>query len=59
MKNNLPIWLEGYFDKIGQGSSHHAFLILGKKGLGKSLFAEYLAEKLLCQNAQTNGGNGA
>ena len=43
MKNNLPIWLEGYFDKIGQGSSHHAFLILGKKGLGKSLFAEYLA----------------
>ena len=44
MKNNFPIWLEGYFDKIGQGSSHHAFLILGKKGLGKSLFAEYLAE---------------
>ena len=54
MKNNLPIWLEGHFDKIGQGSSHHAFLILGKKGLGKSLFAEYLAEKLLCQNAETN-----
>ena len=57
MKSNFPIWLEDYFDKIGQGLSHHAFLILGKKGLGKSLFAEYLAEKLLCQNAETKWVN--
>ena len=36
---------------ISSGRLYHAFLLYGAKGLGKKTIAEYMAAKLLCENA--------
>lgn len=38
-----------------QGKLPHALLLCGMQGIGKTLFAQRLAESLLCQHPQDNG----
>ena len=47
MNNNLPSWLEEYINIFNNEQIHHAFIISGSKGIGKSLLIETLAEKIL------------
>ena len=47
MNNNLPIWLEKNINIFDSEQIHHAFIISGSKGIGKSLLIESLSEKLL------------
>ena len=47
MNNNLPIWLEKNINIFDSEQIHHAFIISGSKGIGKSLLIEALAEKIL------------
>ena len=47
MNNNLPSWLQGYIYIFDNEHVHHAFIISGSKGIGKSLLIESLAEKIL------------
>ena len=47
MNNNLPSWLEKHINIFDNDQIHHAFIISGSKGIGKSLLIETLAEKIL------------
>ena len=47
MNNKLPSWLQGYINIFDNEQIHHAFIISGSKGIGKSLLIESLSEKLL------------
>ena len=47
MNNNLPSWLQIHINIFDIEQIHHAFIISGSKGIGKSLLIESLSEKLL------------
>ena len=47
MNRNLPSWLQGHINIFDIEQIHHAFIISGSKGTGKSLLIESLSEKLL------------
>ena len=47
MNRNLPSWLQGHINIFDIEQIHHAFIISGSKGIGKSLLIESLAEKIL------------
>ena len=47
MNNNLPSWLQRHINIFDNEQIHHAFIISGSKGIGKSLLIESLAEKIL------------
>ena len=47
MNNNLPSWLQRHINIFNNEQIHHAFIISGSKGIGKSLLIESLAEKIL------------
>ena len=47
MNRNLPSWLQGHINIFDIEQIHHAFIISGSKGIGKSLLIESLSEKLL------------
>lgn len=47
MNNNLPSWLQRHINIFDNEEIHHAFIISGSKGIGKSLLIESLAEKIL------------
>ena len=44
----MPDWLLTNLQKINEDSLHHAFLVTGKKGIGKELFINHLGSLLLC-----------
>ena len=56
--SDLYPWLESCRDSIAstlnQGRLPHALLLAGQPGLGKAIFAESLANMLLCQNPIKN-----
>jgi len=54
MNNNLPSWLEQYINIFNNDQIHHAFIISGSKGIGKSLLIETLAEKILNNKISLN-----
>ena len=47
MNRNLPSWLQRHINIFDIEQIHHAFIISGSKGIGKSLLIESLAEKIL------------
>ena len=47
MNRNLPSWLQRHINIFDNEEIHHAFIISGSKGIGKSLLIESLAEKIL------------
>ena len=47
MNRNLPSWLQRHINIFDIEKIHHAFIISGSKGIGKSLLIESLSEKLL------------
>ena len=47
MNRILPSWLQGHINIFDIEQIHHAFIISGSKGIGKSLLIETLAEKIL------------
>ena len=47
MNSNLPCWLQRHINIFDIEQIHHAFIISGSKGIGKSLLIESLSEKLL------------
>ena len=47
MNNSLPSWLQRHINIFDIEQIHHAFIISGSKGIGKSLLIESLAEKIL------------
>ena len=47
MNSNLPSWLQNHINIFDIEQIHHAFIISGSKGVGKSLLIERLAEKIL------------
>ena len=47
MNKNLPSWLQRHIDIFDIEQIHHAFIISGSKGIGKSLLIESLSEKIL------------
>ena len=47
MNKNLPSWLQRHINIFDIEQIHHAFIISGSKGIGKSLLIESLSEKLL------------
>ena len=54
MNNNLPSWLEKHINIFDNDQIHHAFIISGSKGIGKSLLIETLAEKILNNKISLN-----
>ena len=56
MSNILP-WHESLWQQIlsRQNNLPHALLLYGAKGMGKSLFAQYLTKTLLCDQKQACG----
>ena len=56
MSNILP-WHEPLWQQILSRKSNlpHALLLYGPKGMGKSIFAQYLTETLLCDQKQACG----
>lgn len=55
----LPPWLERPWASLWQaqqrGRLGHAWLLAGSRGLGKRLFADYLARALLCHEPASDG----
>ena len=47
MNKNLPSWLQRHINIFDIEQIHHAFIISGSKGIGKSLLIESLSEKIL------------
>ena len=47
MNNNLPSWLQSHINIFDNEQIHHAFIISGSKGIGKSLLIENLVKKIL------------
>ena len=50
MNNNLPSWLKSHLKLFSMQNMHHAFLISGRKGLGKSNLIFHLSSLTLCQS---------
>ena len=48
MSSQLPFWLEKFSTLVNQEKMHHAFLISGKKGVGKTILAKHLSMLTLC-----------
>jgi len=44
----FPSWLKSFSSKFENSNLHHAYLISGRKGVGKSLLANQLAMQVLC-----------
>lgn len=51
---NKPLW-EILWRSLKLGRFPHACLLTGQPGLGKSVFAQQLAQSLLCENPHQNG----
>ena len=49
-----PSWLEKHINIFDNEQIHHAFIISGSKGIGKSLLIETLAEKILNNKISLN-----
>ena len=54
MNNQLPFWLEKHTRLIKKVDMHHAFLVSGRKGIGKDLLVRYLSAMTLCNNVELN-----
>ena len=50
MSNKLPFWLKPYVSFLNKDSMHHAFLISGRKGVGKGQLVHYLSAFILCND---------
>jgi DNA polymerase-3 subunit delta' len=50
----LPSWLYAHSSKFDNNFLHHAYLISGRKGVGKSLLANRLAMQVLCHSTEDN-----
>ncbi len=50
MSNQLPFWLKPYVSFLSKDSMHHAFLISGRKGVGKGQLVYYLSRFILCND---------
>ena len=48
----FPTWLESHSNKLDNNFLHHAYLISGRKGAGKSLLANRLATQVLCHSIE-------
>jgi DNA polymerase-3 subunit delta' len=48
----FPTWLESHSNKFDNNLLHHAYLISGRKGVGKSLLANRLAMQVLCHSIE-------
>ena len=48
----FPTWLESHSNKLDNNLLHHAYLISGRKGVGKSLLANRLATQVLCHSIE-------
>ena len=48
----FPTWLESHSNKLDNNFLHHAYLISGRKGAGKSLLANRLAKQVLCHSIE-------
>jgi DNA polymerase-3 subunit delta' len=51
MSNKLPFWLKPHVSFLNKDSMHHAFLISGRKGVGKGQLVHYLSEFILCNDS--------
>ena len=54
MNNQLPFWLEKHTRSIKKVDMHHAFLVSGRKGIGKDLLVRYLSSMTLCNDVELN-----
>lgn len=54
MNNQLPFWLEKHTRSIKKVDMHHAFLVSGRKGIGKDLLVRYLSSMTLCNDVEFN-----
>ena len=54
MNNKLPFWLEKHTLSINKVDMHHAFLVSGRKGIGKDLLVRYLSSMTLCNDVEFN-----
>jgi DNA polymerase-3 subunit delta' len=50
MSNLLPFWLKPHVSFLNKDSMHHAFLISGRKGVGKAQLVHYLSAFILCND---------
>jgi len=50
----LPPWLKQYTIKIDKSHMHHAYLISGREGVGKSTLAEYFSLNTLCHSERND-----
>ena len=50
MTNQLPFWLKQHVRLLNKEFMHHAFLISGRKGIGKGQLVQYLASLTLCHD---------
>jgi len=50
MSNQLPFWLKPHVSFLNKDSMHHAFLISGRKGVGKGQLVNYLSAFILCND---------
>jgi DNA polymerase-3 subunit delta' len=50
----LPSWLYAHSNKFDNNFLHHAYLISGRKGVGKSLLANRLAMQVLCHSTESS-----
>ena len=48
----LPSWLYAHSNKFDNNFLHHAYLISGRNGIGKSLLANRLAMQVLCHSTE-------
>ena len=48
----FPSWLKSFSSKFENSNLHHAYLISGRKGVGKSLLANQLALQVLCDTKE-------
>ena len=48
----FPSWLKSFSSKFENSILHHAYLISGRKGVGKSLLANQLAMQVLCDSKE-------
>ena len=50
MTNQLPFWLKPHVSFLNKEAMHHAFLISGRKGVGKGQLVHYLSAFILCND---------
>ena len=54
LMQTLPSWLYAHSNKFDNNCLHHAYLISGRKGVGKSLLANRLAMQVLCHSTESS-----